>query len=91
MAKKLMIVLAASLVLGIVVALVAGRTVGAGAFVAAAVIGAIVVVLRRNQQDLRELEAGRTIPAVEDALGEPPPPGAARPGDSLLAQPQDDE
>ena len=74
MAKKLMVVLAVSVVLGIVVTLVAGRMAGAGSFAAAAVVGAIIVVLRRNQQDLRDLEAGLAIPEVEDALGHTPPP-----------------
>jgi hypothetical protein len=90
MAKKLMVVLAVSVVLGIVVTLVAGRTAGAGAFAAAALIGAVIVVLRRNQQDLRELEAGLAIPEVEDALGHEPPPLGAASADSALAQPQDD-
>lgn len=80
MTKKLMLVLAAAIAIGIVVMLVAGRLAGVGAFAAAALIGAVIVVLRRNQQDLRELEAGLAIPEVEDALGHaPPPPDPERP------------
>jgi hypothetical protein len=38
------------------------------------VVGAILVVLRRNQKDLHELEQGLVPDAVDEALGEPPPP-----------------
>lgn len=74
MAKKLMMVLAVSLAIGLVVGFAAGRLAGVGAFTAAALIGVLVVVLRRNQQDLRDLEAGRVPPEVDDALGDAPPP-----------------
>jgi hypothetical protein len=79
MAKALLLVLAASIVIGLVVGFVAGRLPGTGAFAAAFVLGAILVVLRRNQKDLRELEAGLVPDKVDEALGEPPPsPGAGR-------------
>ena len=38
------------------------------------VVGGLIVVLWRNQQDLHELEAGRVPPEVDRALGDAPPP-----------------
>ena len=69
MAKGMVLVLAASAVIGLVAGFAAGRLAGMGAFVAAALLGAIVVVLRRNQKDLRVLEAGLVHDEVDDALG----------------------
>jgi hypothetical protein len=74
MAKGLILVVAASIAIGLAVGLAAGRLIGTGAFAAAFVLGAILVVLRRNQKDLRELEQGLVPPEVDQALGEPPPP-----------------
>lgn len=74
MAKGLILVLAAGIAAGLAVGFAAGRLAGIGAFVAVAVVGAILVVLRRNQEDLRELEQGLVSPEVDQALGEPPPP-----------------
>lgn len=57
MLSRLAGVLALSVVIGlVVVALVAGAAAGTGAFAAAGVIGAIIVVLWRNHRDRRELE-----------------------------------
>lgn len=86
MGKRLILVLALSVVIGVIVGFTAGRLPGAGAFAAAALIGAVIVVLRRNQQDLRELEAGLVPDEVDDALGEPHPPHHER-GGSALEQP----
>ncbi len=67
--KALVLVLAASIAIGIAVGFAAGRLEGIGAFAAAFVAGAIFVVLRRNQKDLRELEAGLVPDEVDQALG----------------------
>lgn len=56
MLNHLMGVLALSVVMGPVVAVVAGASAGTGAFAAASVIGAIIVVLLRNDRDRKELE-----------------------------------
>jgi Flp pilus assembly protein TadB len=56
MLNRLMGVLALSVVIGLVVAVVAGAAAGTGAFAAAGVIGAIIVVLWRNHRDRKELE-----------------------------------
>lgn len=90
MAKRLMIVLAVSIAAGLLVAMAWGTYPGVGVFAAAALIGAVYVVLRRNQQDLHDLERGIVPPEVDDALGQPPPPGA-RSDDSALAQRPADE
>lgn len=83
MTKQFMLVLAASIAVGLAVGFAAGRLAGIGACVAVAVVGAILVVLRRNQKDLRELEQGQVPDPVDEALGEPPPPGR---GGSALEQ-----
>ena len=62
MLNRLVGVLALAPVLGIAVALVAGAPAGIAAFAAAGVIGAIIVVLRRNHRDRKELE--RTLVPV---------------------------
>jgi hypothetical protein len=74
MAKALVLVLAASIAVGLAVGFVAGRLPGIGACVAVAVVGAILVVLRRNQKDLRELEQRLVPDEVDRALGDAPPP-----------------
>lgn len=74
MTKQFMLVLAAGIAVGLAVGFAAGRLPGLGAFVAVAVGGAILVVLRRNQKDLRELEQGMVPDEVDRALGEAPPP-----------------
>ena len=68
MAKALLLVLAVSIAIGVIVGFVAGRLPGTGAFAAALVLGAVLVVLRRNQEDLRELEAGLPPGEVGDAM-----------------------
>lgn len=75
MSRALILVLATGVAAGLIVGWVAGRLAGVGAFAAVALLGAIAVVLRRNQQDLRELEAGLVPDEVDDALGEHPPHG----------------
>jgi hypothetical protein len=74
MAKALVLVLAASIAVGLAVGFAAGRLPGIGACVAVAVVGAILVVLRRNQKDLRELEQRLVPDEVDRALGDAPPP-----------------
>lgn len=56
MLNRLVGVLALSVVIGLVVALVAGALAGTGAFAATGVIGAIIVVLWRNHRDRKDLE-----------------------------------
>lgn len=68
MAKALILVVAAGIAVGLAVGFAAGRLAGIGAFVAVAVVGAILVVLRRNQEDLHELEAGLPPGEVGDAI-----------------------
>ncbi|HEX6912197.1 MAG TPA: hypothetical protein VF142_17470 [Longimicrobium sp.] len=36
--------------------------------------GGLILVLRRNQRDLHDLQAGRVPPEVDRALGGAPPP-----------------
>lgn len=74
MAKALILVVAASIAVGLVVGFAAGRLPGTGAFAAAFVLGAVLVVLRRNQKDLRELEAGLPPGEVGDAITDAPRP-----------------
>lgn len=62
-----------AVVLGLLIGVLVGQRVGAGIGVATALIGAVVVVLRRNRRDLRELEQGHVPRPVDRALGEPPP------------------
>ena len=74
MAKRMMMVLA----LGAAAALAAwalwGGFVAAGVLAVALVLGGMLIVLRRNQRDLHDLEAGRVPPEVNRALGDAPPP-----------------
>lgn len=84
MAKALIFVVAAGIAVGLAVGFAAGRLPGVGAFVAVAVVGAILVVLRRNQEDLHQLERGLVPDQVDEALGEPPPPPG--PSGSALEQ-----
>lgn len=63
MMKRILAVLAVSVLLGMVVGVLAGRLPGVGVFAGAAVLGSIVVVLGRNQRDLGELERRLARPA----------------------------
>lgn len=72
MMKRILAVLAVSVVTGIAVGVLAGTLAGVGVFAGAAVIGSIAVVLWRNQRDLEELKAGQVPPAVDRALGDDP-------------------
>jgi hypothetical protein len=63
MMKRILAVLAASVLMGIVAGVLAGRLPGIGVFAGAAVLGSIVVVLGRNQRDLGELERRLAQPA----------------------------
>lgn len=74
MTKEFLLVLAASVVIGLAVGLAAGRLAGVGAFAAGVVLGATVVVLRRNQTDLHDLERGLVPPEVDEALEHAPRP-----------------
>lgn len=51
-----------------------GQEVGAGLGMTLALIGAIILVLVRNQKDLPELEHGRGPKEVDQALTDAPPP-----------------
>ena len=83
MAKGLMGVLVAALLAGLATGSLWGRLPGVGVFAAVAVLGAVAVVLRRNQRDLHALEAGVPPGDVGDAIREPPPlePHRRPPGD----------
>jgi ABC-type branched-subunit amino acid transport system permease subunit len=70
----MLMVVGLAVLCGIVAGLVWGRLVGTGLGTALALIGAIVVVLVRNQKDLHELEQGRVPEEVDRALGDAPPP-----------------
>jgi hypothetical protein len=74
MAKTMLILVAVSVLAGLLARAVWGGYAGAGALAAVLVTGALAVVLRRNQEDLHELEAGRVPPEVDRALGHAPPP-----------------
>lgn len=66
MMKRILTVLAVSLLMGIVTGVLAGTLPGVGVFAGAAVVGSIAVVLWRNQRDLKELERRLARPAVAD-------------------------
>ena len=70
--KRILAVLAASVLAGIAVGVVAGTLAGVGAFAGAAVVGLIVVVLWRNQRDLRELERALMPPPADRVAGGDP-------------------
>lgn len=74
MAAKMMVVLALSVVAGLIARAVWGGYAGAGTLAAVLVLGGLILVLRRNQQDLHDLEEGRVPPEVNRALGDAPPP-----------------
>lgn len=74
MVNRLLMVVGLAVLCGIVAGLVWGRLVGAGLGTAMALIGAIIVVLVRNQKDLHELEHGHVPEEVDRALGNAPPP-----------------
>jgi Flp pilus assembly protein TadB len=73
MGFRILAVLITSMFVSSVVALVTGPLPTAGAFVATAVVGMIVVVLRRNRRDHTALEHGSVPHAVDRALCEAPP------------------
>lgn len=70
MTKSLLRILGASLLIGIGVGLIWGSLLGLSFGLSLAVIGTTAVVLRRNQQDLRELEGGQILDADERASGD---------------------
>jgi hypothetical protein len=70
MTKSLLRILGASLLIGVGVGLIWGSLLGLSVGLALAVIGTTAVVLRRNQQDLRELEHGELFDAVEGTPGD---------------------
>ena len=63
MMKRILTVLAVSLLMGIAIGVLAGTLPGVGVFAGAAVVGSIAVVLWRNQRDLGELERRLARPA----------------------------
>jgi hypothetical protein len=69
MGRSLLIVLAVGVLLGFAAGRLWGRWVGVGVGVLAIVAAAVVLVLRRNQTDLRELEMGKTPGEGDDLPG----------------------
>ena len=59
MTKAMLAVVALGVLLGLVATTIWGGRAGVAAGVLAIVLGAVILTLRRNQQDLREIEAGR--------------------------------
>ena len=78
MLNRLMGVLALSVVIGLVVAVVAGAAAGTGAFAAAGVIGAIIVVLWRNHRDRKELERALVPVPIRRVVRDDVPAGERR-------------
>ena len=70
MAKRLLIVLGAGLICGIGAGIVWDSRIGVSIGLLLAVLGTILVVLRRNEQDLEELERGQVPDAIDKALGD---------------------
>jgi hypothetical protein len=73
MGMRLVLVLAIALAAGVAAGSMWDRLTGVGVFAATAVVGAMVLVLRRNQRDLQEMEAGLPPGQVGDAISERPP------------------
>jgi uncharacterized membrane protein YccC len=69
MARQLLIVIGVGVLCGIGTGLAWGRLVGASLGILVAVLGATIMVLRRNHKDLAELEHGHVPGAVDRALG----------------------
>lgn len=72
MARRILAVLAFSVVVGLVTGLAAGRLPGVGAFAFVAAVGSIVVVLRRNYLDRLELERRLDRTPVDGPIGDEP-------------------
>ena len=70
MTRQLLVVLGIGVLCGVGAGLVWGRAVGAGIGILVAVVGATVTVLRRNQEDLGELEHGHVPEPVDRALAD---------------------
>ena len=73
MMRRILAVLAVSVVVGIATGVLAGPLPGIGVFAGAAVLGSIAVVLWRNQRDLEDLERGLVPPPADRVAGEDPP------------------
>ena len=76
MMRAMLAVVALGVVMGLVASTVWNGRVGVAAAVLVIVLGAVILTLRRNQADLREIEAGRdptprdiTDPSEEDERG----------------------
>lgn len=72
MTRELIVVLAVALAAGLGAGSAWGRLAGVGVFAAVALVGAMVLVLRRNQRDLQQMESGLPPGEVGDAIREPP-------------------
>ena len=70
MMRSVLVVLVIGGVLGFGLAQLWGRWVGGGAAVLLMLIAGMILVLRRNQADLRELGLGKAPEGTEDVLGE---------------------
>lgn len=69
MGRQLLVVIVIGLVCGMGAGLAWGRLAGAGVGILVTVVGATILVLRRNQKDLDELEHGHVPRPVDRALG----------------------
>lgn len=74
MMKRILAVLAVSILLGFGVGMVAGTLPGIEVFAAAAVAGSIAVVLWQNHRDRRELERALVPPPPTRRAGDDPGP-----------------
>ena len=70
MARQLLVAIGIGVLCGVGAGLVWGRAVGVAVAVLVAAIGATAAVLRRNREDLRDLEHGHVPEAVDRALGD---------------------
>ena len=65
-----MFVLAIAIAAGVASRLAWGTAVGVGAGALVLLVGAVLLVLRRNQADLEALERGRLAEEIDDVLGD---------------------
>jgi hypothetical protein len=70
MTRAMVVVVVVGVLLGLAAHALWGPRVGVGAGSLVIVVGAVALVLRRNQGDLRELEEGRLREEVEQVLGD---------------------
>ena len=73
MIRSMSIAIAVAVLAGFLAAQVWGAAEGAGVGVLLIVIAAVVLVLRRNQSDLRDLEEGKVPGGPNEVLGDQEP------------------